>query len=217
MQDTEVVVDDWTIRHLGCVTYTEGLEYQEDARRRVIGGAPDELLFLEHDSVVTLGKRGGAVDARRLHDLAIPVIQVDRGGQATWHGPGQIVGYPIVNLRRRKVDVTSLVAHLGFSMADAARGLGVRGVCFDAARPGVYLDGRKLGSIGLHIHRGVSTHGFSLNVSCDLSGFEAIETCGQPGLKVTTLSAEAGRAIAVADVLPLLEERIIRLGKNVIV
>ena len=184
---------------LGRLPYAEGIEAQLAARERVLKGADDELLLLEHDPVVTLGRRGGVVDEAALKALKTPVITTDRGGFATWHGPGQLVGYPIVNLRRRKLGVPAFVAELGAWLIATCEALGVHGVTYDSCRPGIYYEGRKLGSIGLHIHKGVTTHGFALNVSNRLEGFEAIVVCGHQGLSVTTLAEERGEALRVDD------------------
>ncbi|MDP6944221.1 MAG: lipoyl(octanoyl) transferase LipB, partial [Myxococcota bacterium] len=184
---------------LGRLAYADGLEAQLAARERVLGDGPDELLLLEHEPVVTLGKRGGDVNARALAQQTTPVVQTDRGGFATWHGPGQLVGYPIVNLRRARKDVPAFVAELGGWLRETCEALGVSDVVYDACRPGVYRDGRKLGSIGLHIHKGVTTHGFALNVCNTLEGFGAIVVCGHQDLSVTTVAIESGRDVTIDD------------------
>ena len=187
------------MRDLGIVPYATGLEIQHMARDRVLAGGDDELLLLEHDAVVTLGKRGGVVDQAALDRLGIPVVAVDRGGQATWHGPGQLVGYPILDLRRRGLAIPSLIARLGALLQRVACALGVDHAAFEPSRPGIYDKGRKLGAIGLHIQRGVTTHGFALNVDCTLAGFDAIEACGMPGLESTSVALAAGRSVTVDD------------------
>ncbi len=188
------------VRRLGRVGYAAGLELQQAARERVTVGGPDELLVLEHEPVVTLGRRGGLVDRRRLAELETEVVTTDRGGLATWHGPGQLVIYPIVSLSRRKLSVPAAVAWLGEAMARVCQELGVSGAAYAPDRPGVYVEGRKLGSIGLHISRGVTTHGLSLNVRNTLDGFAAIEPCGSANLTITTLERESGAALAVEAV-----------------
>jgi lipoate-protein ligase B len=188
-------------RRLGQVRYAEGLDIQLDARSRVLGGSPDELLLLEHLPVVTLGRRGGEIRASALEALHTEVIQTDRGGLATWHGPGQLVGYPIVDLARRGLDITTMVNRLGYAMRDVCSNLGLDRLFYDPDRPGLYRDGRKLGAIGMHIHRGVTTHGFALNVDCDLRGFQAIVACGQAGMETTNLAVELGRPIAMESVM----------------
>lgn len=187
------------VRRLGQRSYGAGLALQLEARERVLGGGPDELLLLEHEPVVTLGRRGGVFDSARLADLQIPVVQTDRGGLATWHGPGQLTGYSIVDLRRRRLAVGDFVATLGRLLEELGGQFGVD-ARWDAERPGVYVGPRKLGSIGLHVHRGVTTHGFALNVDCDLAGFAAISPCGATDLTMTTLARESPRPVTVGEV-----------------
>ena len=184
---------------LGRIAYEDGLAAQHAARERVLDGGPDEPLLLEHEPVVTLGRRGGEIDAPALDALATPVVQTDRGGFATWHGPGQLVGYPIVNLRRIRLSVPEFVARLGHWLMVACERLGATDVTYDACRPGVYRGGVKLGSIGLHVHKGVTTHGFALNVCNTLEGFGAIVVCGHQDLGVTTVALASGREVTIAD------------------
>lgn len=186
-----------TIQRLGRVAYRDGLLLQEAARERVLAGGDDECLVLEHDPVVTLGKRGGVVDERLLATLNTPVVQTDRGGFATWHGPGQLVAYPIVDTARAKVGVRRLVRALGALMLGVASDLGVHDLLYDDERPGVYREGRKLGSLGLHLSRGVTMHGLALNIDNSLDGFRAIVPCGFSDLQVSTLSRELGRPITM--------------------
>ena len=187
----------------GVVPYEEALAQQRASRARVLAGGEDQLWLLEHPPVVTLGRRGGLVDRALLDALATPVIETDRGGLATWHGPGQLVGYPVVDLARASTDVPRFVRRLGALMEALAEGLGLRETAYDDARPGLYRDGRKLGSIGLHIHKGVTLHGFALNLDVDLRGFQAIVPCGLAGLRVSSVSLELGRPATVAQALAL--------------
>ncbi|MCA9516760.1 MAG: lipoyl(octanoyl) transferase LipB [Myxococcales bacterium] len=195
------------VERLGRVGYDAARELQRRARAEVLDGGPDRVLLLEHDPVVTLGRRGGAVDRAALLALDTPVVETERGGLATWHGPGQLVGYPIVDLGRAKVSVPTFVARLGELMRAVAADVGVE-VAYDDARPGVYRDGRKLGSIGLHVHRGVTMHGFALNVDIDLRGFQAIVPCGIAGLFVSSLARERGAPVAFDAVLAACEARL---------
>ncbi|MCC6624412.1 MAG: lipoyl(octanoyl) transferase LipB [Deltaproteobacteria bacterium] len=178
---------------LGRVAYLEALALQEAARARVLAGGEDECLLLEHDPVVTLGRRGGVVDRAALARLDTPVVQTDRGGFATWHGPGQLVAYPIVDTRRARLPVPELVRRLGEVMVAVAAALGLPDLAYDDARPGVYREGRKLGSIGLHLTHGVTTHGLALNIVNSLDGFRAIVPCGFGDLAVSTVARELGR------------------------
>jgi lipoyl(octanoyl) transferase len=147
---------------------------------------PDEVWFLEHAPVFTQGLNG-----RREHLLApgdIPVVGIDRGGQVTYHGPGQLVVYPLIDLRRRGIGVRELVVALETAVIAFAA---AHGITANGRRdaPGVYVDGRKLASLGLRIRRGCSYHGLALNVDMDLEPFGRINPCGMAGLQMTQLAA----------------------------
>lgn len=142
----------------------------------------DEFWALEHDPVFTLGRAG-----RREHVLAagdIPVVAVDRGGQVTYHGPGQFVLYTLVDLRRRDLGVRGFVATLEAAIIDLLAAHGVEGALRDGA-PGVYVAGRKIAALGLRVRRGAAYHGLALNIDGDLEPFARIDPCGYPGLEVT--------------------------------
>jgi len=190
------------------VSYDDGLRLQEAARARVLAGGDDECLVLEHDPVVTLGKRGGLVDEAGLARLGTPVVRTDRGGFATWHGPGQMVAYPIIDTARAKVGVRRLVRALGTLMLGVASDLGLHDLLYDDERPGVYREGRKLGSLGLHLSRGVTMHGLALNINNDLEGFRAIVPCGFADLQVSTLSRELGRLVTLDSAIDTLVKRV---------
>ncbi len=196
------------IQRLGRVSYDDGLRLQEAARARVLEGADDECLVLEHDPVVTLGKRGGLVDEEGLARLGTPVVRTERGGFATWHGPGQMVAYPIIDTARAKVGVRRLVRALGALMLGVASDLGLHDLLYDDERPGVYREGRKLGSLGLHLSRGVTMHGLALNINNDLEGFRAIVPCGFADLQVSTLSRELGRVVTLDEAIDALVRRV---------
>ena len=147
---------------------------------------PDEIWFTEHPPVFTLG-----LNANREHLLApgdIPVVQVDRGGQVTYHGPGQLMIYPLIDLKRSKLGVRELVTALEQSIVDLVAQDGVRAIARKDA-PGVYVDGRKIASVGLRIRRGASYHGMSLNIEVNLEPFSRINPCGFDDLEVTDLRA----------------------------
>ncbi|MDE2304607.1 MAG: lipoyl(octanoyl) transferase LipB [Gammaproteobacteria bacterium] len=191
------------VRRLGLVEYEptfRAMQRFTDARD---AASPDEIWLLEHPPVFTLG-----MNASREHLLApgtIPVVEVDRGGQVTYHGPGQLVLYPLFDLRRLGIGIRELVVALEDAViAYAARfGIAANG---DRAAPGVYVNGAKLASVGLRVRRGASYHGLSLNVAMDLEPFRRINVCGHPGLAVTQLRdlgapasvAKAGEAVAGA-------------------
>ncbi len=166
----------------------------------------DEIWMVEHPPVFTLG-----LNASRDHLLApgdIDVVQIDRGGQVTYHGPGQLVIYPLLNLRRLKLGVRDLVVALENAVIDYVATCGVKAAGSRQA-PGVYVDGAKLASIGLRIRRGASYHGMSLNVSLDLKPFERINVCGYRGLRVTRLE-DLGVADDVAGVARDLTPHLLR-------
>jgi lipoyl(octanoyl) transferase len=172
----------------------------------------DEIWLLEHEPVFTLG-----MNADRAHLLApgtIPVVQIDRGGQVTYHGPGQLVVYPLIDVRRANLGVRGLVTALECAVIDLAARHGIEARGRDGA-PGVYVAGRKLASVGLRIRRGGSYHGLALNVAMDLEPFGRINPCGYAGLEMTQL-AELGGPADVREVglelAPLLLERLARRG-----
>jgi len=188
------------LRWLGRVAY----EPTWRAMQRLVDGrgpdTADELWFLEHPPVFTLG-----MNSRPEHLLApggIPVVQIDRGGQVTYHGPGQLVVYPLLDLERAGLGVRALVEGIERAIVATAAGWGIEAVGRRDA-PGVYVGARKLASVGLRIRRGCSYHGLALNVAMDLEPFRRINPCGYAGLEMTQLSELGGPADlgAVADAL----------------
>lgn len=173
------------IRRLGRVEYEPTWRTMQALTEARGADQPDELWVLEHPPVFTLGLNG-----RREHLLApgeIPVVQVDRGGQVTYHGPGQLVVYPLLDLGRCGLGVRELVCALERAVIRCVAGYGIDAVG-DREAPGVYVDGRKLASIGLRIRRNCCYHGIALNVAMDLEPFQRINPCGFQGLEVTQLA-----------------------------
>jgi lipoyl(octanoyl) transferase len=173
------------IRHLGLVPYEPTLRAMQRFTDERDSSTPDEIWFLEHPPVFTLG-----LNASREHLVRpgeIPVVQIDRGGQVTYHGPGQLVIYPLIDIKRQALGVRQLVVALENAIIDYVGELGVSASGSREA-PGVYVEGAKLASIGLRIRRGASYHGAAFNVSLDLEPFERINVCGYPGLTVTRLA-----------------------------
>jgi lipoyl(octanoyl) transferase len=164
---------------------------------------PDEgyLCLVEHPPVYTLGRFGSASN---LLDPSIPLRKVERGGDVTYHGPGQLVGYAILHLQRQRLTVKGVVAGLERLLSRSAATLGVQALGRDDAR-GVWVGPRKLASIGLALTRGVTWHGFALNVSTDLSAFARIHPCGIPGVEMTSLSKELGRPVPVSEAVEVLK------------
>jgi lipoyl(octanoyl) transferase len=176
--------------------------------RRINDEIGDSVLLLEHLPVYTAGKRTAALD-RPLGDPGAPVIDVDRGGKITWHGPGQLTGYPIVKLPDPKGGVAFVRVLERMMMAVCAEfGLETK---FIEDRSGLWVPGspdRKLGSIGLRVRRGVTMHGFQINCDCELSWFDKINPCGFTDTGSTSLSRELGRPVSVAELTPLVERHL---------
>ena len=193
---------------LGRIAYRDAWDRQKAlVERRVAGEIPDQLLLLEHDAVLTLGRQAddSHVLARpsELRRRGIEVIRVERGGEVTYHGPGQLVAYPILKLGERGLLVRPLVTALEAAMIETCAVLGVEAYRRDG-HPGCWVGGpgggeaqsrppRKVGALGLRIERGVSYHGIALNVDSDLRDFELIDPCGEPGLVSTSIAEELGR------------------------
>jgi lipoyl(octanoyl) transferase len=197
------------------VDYLEAWELQRQLHeQRADNEIPDTCLLLEHQPVYTAGRRTSPLD-RPFGDPGAPVIDVDRGGQITWHGPGQLVGYPIVRLAE-PIDVVSYVRTIEGALIDVCAEFGVDAGRVEG-RSGVWLRGaapgqpdRKVAAIGIRVARGVTMHGFALNCDCDLSWFDRIVPCGLRDASVTTLSAEAGRPVSVPDAVDAVERNVSR-------
>jgi len=171
---------------LGRIEYRQAWDLQKRlVERRLADEIPDVLLLLEHPHVVTLGRRGTREDVL---DPSLPVVEVERGGEATYHGPGQLVGYPILKLGDR-LDVRRYVRDLEEVLIRASQAFGVA-AGRDPRQSGVWVDRRKLGSIGIAIHRNVTYHGFAHNVNTDLSYFAKIRPCGFDGSVMTSMARE---------------------------
>jgi lipoyl(octanoyl) transferase len=197
------------LRRLGVVPYDDGLRLQQALHAQVIAGAEDITLLLEHEPVYTAGKRTERWE-RPLDGT--PVVDVDRGGKITWHGPGQITGYPIVRLAD-PVDVIDYVRRLEQVLIDTCAELSLDTTRVDG-RSGVWTtDGaRKVAAIGIRVARGVTMHGFALNCDPDLSAYDRIVPCGITDATVTSLTRELGRDVTVGEVVPLLESRLSNLS-----
>jgi lipoyl(octanoyl) transferase len=193
------------VRRLGTVPYEDAWRLQQQTHARVVAGAEDEVLLLEHLPVYTAGKRTEPWE-RPLDGT--PVVDVDRGGKITWHGPGQVTGYPVLRLAD-PVDVVAYVRRVEQLLIDVCAELGLPTDRVEG-RSGVWTpDGaRKVAAIGIRVARGVTMHGFALNCDPDLSAYDRIVPCGLRDAGVTSLTAELGRPVGVDDVLPLLESRL---------
>ena len=199
------------VRDLGLITYAEALALQSDlVGRRRTGDIPDQLLLLQHPHVITLGTAASRshvlADESRRRELGIDLVDVGRGGDVTYHGPGQLVGYPILDLKPDRKDVHQYLRDLEVVLVHTLDEMGIRGEPVPNLT-GVWVDGRKIAAIGVRISSGwITSHGFALNVSNDLSFFETIVPCGIQDVSVTSVSQELGRPFAVPDILGIVSE-----------
>jgi lipoyl(octanoyl) transferase len=192
----------------GLVEYEEALGIQRRIHGEVASGArPNTLILLEHPAVYTAGKR--TLEEERPHNGA-PVIDVDRGGKITWHGPGQLVGYPIVRLQNPH-ELVGFVREIEAGLINVCQDFGITGQRI-AGRSGVWVcdeaGERKIAAIGIRVASSTSMHGFALNVAPDLSAFSAIIPCGIADAQVTSMERELGRAITIEDVQPSVERHL---------
>ncbi|MFG0317993.1 MAG: lipoyl(octanoyl) transferase LipB [Planctomycetota bacterium JB042] len=187
---------------LGRRPYDEVRDLQLEAvERRAAGDGPDRLFLVEHDPVVTVG-RGAGLEAAA--GVGVPVVRVERGGEATWHGPGQLVGYPILRLEDGERDLHRYLRDLEEALIRALADLGVAATR-NPPHTGVWSGGRKLASIGVAVRRWVTYHGFALNVDCDLRSFEGFAPCGLDAAVMSSVAAASGGPVDAARV----EERVV--------
>ncbi|PXY21673.1 lipoate-protein ligase B [Prauserella sp. PE36] len=211
IRSCRATTDPVDVREIGTIDYLKAWDLQRECvNARADGEGPDTMLLLEHPSVYTAGKRTQPED--RPKD-GTPVIDVDRGGRITWHGPGQLVGYPIVKLAD-PIDVVQYVRRLEEALIHVCERLGVHTGRVEG-RSGVWLPAddrgpeRKIAAIGIRVQRGVTMHGFELNCNADMSAFDKIVPCGISDAGTTSLSAELGRDVTVAEALPLAREAVL--------
>jgi lipoate-protein ligase B len=182
---------------LGQLGYLESLDLQRRLRMARIDGTEsnDILLLVQHEPTYTLGRSTKEsslpIDREQLRLRGATVVEVERGGDVTWHGPGQLVGYPIINLSEHREDLHWYLRTLERALISALVELGVSGNV-EAGKTGVWVEDRKIASIGIHVKQWVTLHGFALNVAPDLSWFDSIVPCGLPGVTMTSLRAELG-------------------------
>ena len=204
-----------TIEDLGLIEYQSAWQLQKQIQQKVIDSrAKNTLLLLEHPSVYTAGRRTEITD-RPIDDT--PVIDVDRGGKITWHGPGQIVGYPILRLKN-STDVVGFVRELESSLIEVCEYFGIKAERY-CERSGVWIrdinGDRKIAAIGLRVAKGVTMHGFALNVNPNLSAYEKIIPCGIAGAQVTSFEKELCRAIQISEVKPVLQRYLLPVLERV--
>jgi len=203
------------VEELGVIDYLSAWQLQKELQEKVIINVESNtLLLLQHPSVYTAGRRTEITD-RPLDNT--PVIDVDRGGKITWHGLGQIVGYPIIKLKN-STDVVGFVRELETALIEICDEFGIKAERY-CERSGVWLrdakGDRKIAAIGLRVAKGVTMHGFALNVNPDLSAYSKIVPCGIADAKVTSLSAELGRSITIEEVMPVLKKHILPMLERV--
>jgi len=190
-----------SIRWLGRMSFEEALRLQEEivAKKRVDDSLGDELLLLEHEPVYTIGRTPDQSSLRDVAHLPHPLFPINRGGQATYHGPGQLIGYPIIDLRRCGKDLHHYLRWLEQLLVDMLADVGVAA----ETRPGltgVWTKGRKIASIGVGVRHWITMHGFALNVCGDLAPFEHIVPCGITNVTMTSIEKETGRTWSVAEI-----------------
>jgi lipoyl(octanoyl) transferase len=187
------------IRWLGRLSYSDALTLQEQLVEDLCAGvAGDQLLLLEHDPVYTMGRTPDESSLRGGEHLPHPLFRTNRGGQATYHGPGQLIGYPILDLRRHGDDLHRYLRALEAAVIETLAGFGVEAIRREGLT-GVWVEQRKIASIGVGIRRSITMHGFALNVCGDLSPFSQITPCGIAGVEMTSIEKESGRGVRVNE------------------
>jgi len=188
----------------GRISFETGLQLQETQWERCLATGEEAVFLLEHDAVYTIGRLPDKTSLGRVSQLPFPVHEINRGGQATFHGPGQLVAYPVLKLHERGRDLHRYLRDLETVLIDllAEFGLDADRV---AGKTGVWVTDRKIASIGVGVRRWISMHGLALNVGSDLSGFDPITPCGLPGVTMTSISRELGREVSVEVVKGLIQ------------
>ena len=187
------------IEWLGRIDYQTGLRIQEEKLESCLGNGSETVLLLEHEPVYTIGRQPDKTSLRDVSLLPYPVFETNRGGQATYHGPGQLVAYPIVDLRVRGRDLHQYLRKLENLLIDLLKDFSLQGARIEG-KTGVWVQDRKIASIGVGVRKWVTMHGFALNVASDLTGFQNITPCGLSGVKMTSISSELGTAVSLQAV-----------------
>ena len=187
------------IEWLGRIHYEAGLQIQNAKLESCLNNGSETVLLLEHEPVYTIGRLPDKSSLRGLGQLPYPVFETNRGGQATYHGPGQLVGYPILDLRVRGRDLHVYLRNLENLLIDLAEDFGIRASRVEG-KTGVWVEDRKIASIGVGVRKWVTMHGFALNVSNDLHGFEHIIPCGIADVRMTSISRELSNDISLETV-----------------
>jgi lipoyl(octanoyl) transferase len=183
---------------LGRIEFSKGLEIQAEALERCDRTGEETLFLLEHEPVYTIGRRLDKSSLGNASYLPHPLFEINRGGQATYHGPGQLVGYPILDLKKRGKDLHVYLRSLETAVIRLVGSFGVKAEFCDG-KTGVWVQNRKIASIGIGVRRWITMHGFALNVSSDLTGFLSITPCGLAGVRMTSLSLELDREVSLEE------------------
>lgn len=194
------------IKKLGLADYQSVWELMQTFTLARDENTLDELWVVEHPPVYTLGRNGK--EAHILNDTAIPIIKVDRGGQVTYHGPGQLVVYLLIDLHRRKMGIRQLVTLIEEALIQLLAEYNVKATS-DKKAPGVYVKGKKIAALGLRVSKGRTTHGLSLNIDMDLAPFNNINPCGYEGLEVTQCMK-----LGIKDNMPVIEKKLLSILIN---
>lgn len=195
------------IEWLGRIDYQVALQIQEETLCRCLNDGKESVILLEHEPVYTIGRLPDKSSLRVVAQLPHPLFETNRGGQATYHGPGQLVGYPILDLRQRGRDLHCYLRSLEDLLIDLLKEFGIRGDKV-AGKTGVWVQDRKIASIGVGVRKWVTMHGFALNVASDLSGFQSIVPCGLPGVRMTSISTELATEVSLEIVREKLTPRL---------
>jgi lipoyl(octanoyl) transferase len=199
------------IEWLGRIDYQVALQIQEERLYRCLHDGQESVILLEHEPVYTIGRLPDKSSLRVVAQLPHPLFETNRGGQATYHGPGQLVGYPILDLRQRGRDLHCYLRSLEDLLIDLLKEFGIQGEQV-AGKTGVWVQDRKIASIGVGVRKWVTMHGFALNVASDLSGFQSIVPCGLPGVRMTSISTELATEISLEIVREKLTPRLRKLS-----
>ena len=194
------------VRWLGRISFGDALALQEQlvSEKRSDQSLGDELLLLEHDPVYTIGRTPDQSSLRGATHLPHPLVSINRGGQATFHGPGQLIGYPIIDLRRCGQDLHRYLRWLEDLLVETLAGTGITAGT-RTGLTGVWVENRKIASIGVGVRHWITMHGFALNVGGDLSPFEQIVPCGIPSVTMTSIEKETGRKVSVEEMASVVE------------
>ena len=204
-----VTESDIAVINSGLLDYEKSWAMQREIHQNVVEGATNTFILIEHPSVYTAGRRTDILE--RPQD-GTPVIDVDRGGRITWHGPGQIVGYPIIRLEKKN-ELVGFVRNLEDAIIETLSEFGIIGISI-AGKTGVWIKDeiseRKICAIGIRVAKGVTMHGFALNVCPDLTHFSQIIPCGMPDAQTTSMEKELKRTISIAEVTPVLQKHMVK-------